>query len=203
MPARSPAQAEFGTCQAGIDRLVLDRCRRPAGVSSPTWPTAIGYVRTSLSRLNRRSVKPPRSMVTTVSYFVGQLVGRDLRLDALDALGDDRAAPGRTSAASTCRRRRAASIRRPSRESTFCRPAVANSTLASCGLRSTLRPDPGDQVVDRLAVVGDGGLAPARRPRRRSARARRGRGCCPTGCARIASSTEASTSTSSSRGLRR
>ena len=42
-PPRSPAQAEFGTCQDGFTALFW-MWYSPAGVSRPTWPTAIRYV---------------------------------------------------------------------------------------------------------------------------------------------------------------
>src|SRR5258708_27275136 len=54
-PASDPAHALLGTCQDGSICLSLMRYS-PAGVSSPAWPTAIGYVLASLSPRKRRRV---------------------------------------------------------------------------------------------------------------------------------------------------
>src|SRR3954452_8546655 len=60
LPARSPAHAEFGTCQDGfVSRHWTSYS--PAGVSRPCRPTAIGYVRSSLRLRYSRSVKFLRS----------------------------------------------------------------------------------------------------------------------------------------------
>src|SRR5689334_10021401 len=68
LPARSPAQAEFGTCQAGLTALFWT-WYRPAGVSRPTWPTAIPYVFLTLRFLYSVSLKLERLTMITVGYF--------------------------------------------------------------------------------------------------------------------------------------
>src|SRR4051794_9167143 len=71
-PARLPAQGEFGTCQAGFVAL-LAILYRPAGVSRPACPTAIGYAFTRLRCLKRLIRKPARSTVRTTGYFLASL----------------------------------------------------------------------------------------------------------------------------------
>jgi hypothetical protein len=60
-PARLPAHALFGTCQAGFQSLPRTR-KNPPGVPNPAAPTATPYVRTRRSRLKSRSRKLERSI---------------------------------------------------------------------------------------------------------------------------------------------